>query len=87
MVSELGNTRITLHVEHGVFHLKHTNILGAGKIWECFDSTNGGYSQAVKQFKALMKIQTGLYYMKNYDVKPSPEMHYNNLKFQQTVKV
>lgn len=67
MVSELGNTRISLCLEHNAYHLKSTNVLGSGQVWEVFSS----YKDAIDQFKRLRKIQTGVYELNNYTVKES----------------
>jgi hypothetical protein len=64
MVSELGSTRISLVVEHNVYHLKSTNILGAGQVWEVI----GKYKDAIKKFKALRVIQRGKYELIQYEV-------------------
>lgn len=64
MVSELGQTRISLTLEHGVYHLKSTNVLGSGLVWEVLET----YQDAINKFKALRLIQRGNYEMQNYIV-------------------
>lgn len=64
-VSELGNTRISLCQEHGVYQLKSVNVLGAGLVWENLLS----FSEAQRKFRQLRTIQRGIYELKNYEVK------------------
>lgn len=64
MVSELGATRISLVLEHNVYHLKSVNVLGVGQVWEVLAS----YFEAVNKFKALTRIQRGNYEMSQYEI-------------------
>lgn len=62
--SDLGNTRISLHFENGTYHLRHSNILGAGQIWE----VETKYTTVRRKFRVLRMIQKGNYYMSQYEV-------------------
>jgi hypothetical protein len=64
MVSELGQTRISLFLEHGAYHLKSINVLGSGLVWEVLAS----YSEAINKFKALRRIQRGNYDLSQYEI-------------------
>lgn len=67
-VNELGKTRISVHVEYNCFHLKHTNILGSGQVWEVFDGND--YKNMIKHVKSLLIIQKGMVELSKYEVKP-----------------
>ena len=64
MVSELGQSRISLVKEHNTYHLKHNNILSPTHVWEVETS----YTKAIQKFKVLKIIQKGQYLLKNYEV-------------------
>ena len=67
-VKELGNTRLSVHVEYNCFHLKHRNILGSGQVWEVFSGND--YKSLIKQVKSLLIIQKGMAELNKYEVKP-----------------
>ncbi len=67
-VNELDETRISVYVEHNCFHLKHSNILGSGQLWEVFAGND--YKNMVKQVKSLLIIRKGMVELSKYVIKP-----------------